>query len=279
MNNNPIIIRIDGGLGNHLFMLFASISKAIDEKRNFLIYPEIKNSRKYYFEDFYSWLFPYHISHCQYAININKPYNEPSNNEYNQIPDNCDLINGYFQSEKYFIHNYNTLRQMFKIDEFQNKYKLKDDNYICIHFRIGDVITIQNNFILSSNYYTDAINILKKKLGNDFFNFKFLVFGEKQDDITITKKLKDINSSFDNNLTFVKIYDFKEDFKDYEQLMIMSNCKHFIIANSTFSWWGSYLSKSNTKIIICPTNSTFHSQTNNIRSHYYPNNYIQINTK
>ncbi len=104
MNTNPLIIHVNAGTGNQLFMLFAGISKAIDEKRDFLIYPNSDNNRIFYFNSFYSWLSPRVITHVnKYQLRC---YTEPSILFYNKIPDNLDYIQGYFQSEKYFVHNY-----------------------------------------------------------------------------------------------------------------------------------------------------------------------------
>ena len=278
MNNNPLIIHINAGLGNQLFMLFAGISKAIDENRKFLIYPNSGNNRNFYFNNFYSWLSQHVITHVnKYEL---KCYVDPSNLFYNKIPDNYDFIEwGYFQSEKYFIHNYETLREMFKIDEFQNKYQLKNKNNIAIHFRLGDYY--KNNLcVLSSNYYIDALNILKQKLGNnDFYNYNFIVFGEKEDNLIITEKINEINSKFENKLNFIKIYDCDNNLNEYEELILMSNCDHFIMANSTFSWWSAYLCRNKNKIIICPFNSSMVLENEFYnRPDFYPNNYIQIKT-
>jgi Glycosyl transferase family 11 len=283
-NKHPLVITINGGLGNQLFMLFAGISKAIDEKRGFVIHPHI-NKRNYYFEDFYPWLSKYLLIDHYKNLNIQNCYEEKLY-EYVPIPDNYDLIQGYFQSEKYFIHNYETLKEMFKINEYQNEtnYRFNDtNNNICIHFRLGDYLHV-NHFsyhgILKMDYYINSLKYLKEKLGDKYFyTYNFLVFGEKENDDMITENLKVINSNFENKLNFIKIYDYNSNLKDYEELILMSNCNHFIIANSTFSWWGAYLSTYKNKIILCPHISKFFSEetlkTKNLKD-LYPNNFIQI---
>ncbi len=276
MNTNPLIIHINAGLGNQLFMLFAGISKAIDEKRIFLIYPNSDNTRNFYFNNFYSWLSSHIITDIhKYQLTC---YNE-SSFHFNKIPDNYDFISSYFQSEKYFVHNYEILREMFKIDDFQNKYQFKNKNNIALHLRLGDYYKA-GLLVLSSNYYVDALNILKEKLGdNDFYNYNFIVFGEKEDNLIITEKINQINSNFENKLNMIKIYDCYNDniLNDFEELILMSNCDHFIMSNSTYSWWGSYLCKNKNKIVICPSQS-FHSLNDVDRRDHYPDNYIQIKT-
>ncbi len=278
MNTNPLIIHVNAGTGNQLFMLFAGISKAIDEKRKFIIFANPRNDRINFCNyDFYSYLSPHIIT------DVNKyqliPYNEPSILFYNKIPDNLDYIQGYFQSEKYFIHNYEILREMFKIDDFQNKYQFKNKNNIAIHLRLGDNCK-PYLLVLSSNYYIDALNILKEKLGdNDFYNYNFIVFSEKEDDNIVTKQINEMNSNFENKLNMIKVYDFYNNLNDYEELILMSNCDHFIIANSTYSWWAAYLCKNKNKIVICPFNSVMTLQDENFnRPDFYPDNYIQIKT-
>lgn len=279
MNTNSLVIHINGGAGNQLFMLFAGISKAIDEKRDFLIFANPRNNRINFCNyDFYSYLSQHIITHVnKYQLRC---YTEPSIIFYNKIPDDYDLIEGYFQSEKYFIHNYEILREMFKIDDFQNKYQFKNKNNIAIHLRLGDNCK-PHLLVLSSNYYIDALNTLKEKIGdNDFYNYNFIVFSEKEDDDIITKQINEINSKFENKLNLIKIYEYSNNnLNDYEELILMSNCDHFIIANSTYSWWGSYLCKNKNKIIICPFNCAMTLQDENFnRPDFYPDNYIQIKT-
>lgn len=281
----PLVISINGGLGNQLFMLFAGISKAIDEKREFVIHPHL-NKRKYYFDDFYPWLSKFQLVHHYKNLNIQDCYNERLY-EYVPIPDDYDLINGYFQSEKYFIHNYEMLRKMFNIDDFQNesKYNFNDtNNNIGIHFRLGDFLHKGHytyHGILKMDYYINSLKYLKENLGDKYFyNYNFFVFGEKENDNMITENLKEINSKFENKLKFIKIYDYNSNLKDYEELILMSNCNHFIIANSTFSWWGAYLCKNKNKIVLCPHRSKFFStetlKTKNLKD-LYPSSFVEIN--
>ena len=91
---------------------------------------------------------------------------------------------------------------------------------------------------VSIDFYYKAIEYLENKL-ND--NITYLVFS---DDIKWCKE------NF-NKKKFVFI-DGEESDKDYLELYLMSLCKNFIIPNSTFSWWGCYLSKNKNKIIISP---------------------------
>ena len=85
-----------------------------------------------------------------------------------------------------------------------------------------------------TEYYLRCLQRLISDTGRD--NWNILYFYEENNEDIVTQKIKTIKQSYPN-LTFEAI---SPQYKDYEQLLIMSNCQHNIIANSTFSWWGAY---------------------------------------
>jgi hypothetical protein len=155
---------------------------------------------------------------------------------------------GYFQSEKYFIDKKEKIFNLFNFPFNKNNSvrlylkKIKKYNSVAIHFRGGDYITNlkAKNFHgnLSLNYYLKSV----KYINNQISNPHFFVFSEDAkfiEDMVIIKNFK---------YTFVDIK------SAFNSLYLMSMCKHHIIANSSFSWWGAWLSKNDNKIICAPKN-------------------------
>jgi len=262
-------IIINSGLGNQLFMLFAGMSKALDENKSIIIYLELSN-RTYYFNNFFQVLNKY-ISHNTDNINYSKIYNEPYFH-YKKIPEKTEIIRGYFQSYKYFEHNFEKLIDILKIRNMQEKNKLLFKS-IAIHFRMGDYLTLYDNHtILPTSYYLNAINELASKININ--EYRFIIFSEKCNDKIINKYIKILNL----NITFVKIYEIMPNLTDYEEFLYMSSCDHFIIANSTFSWWAAYLSnKNDDKIIMYPSLWFGPKLKNNILNDLFPEKWVKIN--
>ena len=156
-------------------------------------------------------------------------------------------IMGFFQSEKYFIHYKKTVLKLFRFPKIKDKLLQKylnliqNKNSVAIHIRRGDYLNNPKvryvHGILKENYYKKSISYFKNRVKNPFF----FIFS---DDIDLVKK----TFFFFNKEKFIFI-DTKSSIND---LHLMSNCKHFIIANSTFSWWGAWLSKNKHKIICAP---------------------------
>jgi len=239
-----LCVIIDGGLGNQLFMIFTCISKAIDENRDFTIFPIYNNSiRSYYFTSI--------LKNLLFKVAPNIPdeliYKEPSFT-YNQIPDNLKIIRGYFQSPKYFDKNRNKIMDILGFNEFKNRFNL-GFKAIAIHLRFGDMSFNQGNHaILKVEYYINAIKTLITKINKH--EYRFIIFGEKNDDEIISDYINVFNIFFD--IKFEKIYDIHNGLSDWKELFYMSSCEHFIIANSTYSWFGAYLSNNENKYVIYP---------------------------
>jgi len=134
-----------------------------------------------------------------------------------------------------------SLKNQFQSEQFLEKSKqIKNKNSVAIHVRRGDYISnpiVNQQFgICSAEYYENAIrDILLKVEMPEFFVFS--------DDISWCKdnlNVKDINIQYITG------------FKDYEDLILISQCKHQIISNSTFGWWGAWLNQNPFKIVIAP---------------------------
>lgn len=165
-------------------------------------------------------------------------YTEPSF-EYYSIP-NAVAIDGYFQSEKYFMDHRAQILDLFSPTPDIQKYiiskygKLLKNNSCSIHVRRGDYLNSPNHPVLSLKYYDKAM----LEVCNSYPKTNFLIFS---DDIDWCK------SSF-----IGKEFTFIEGEKDYLDLYIMAKCKNNIIANSTFSWWGAWLNSNIYKKVIAP---------------------------
>jgi len=144
---------------------------------------------------------------------------------------------GWYQNEKYFERVKIELIKDLTLKKDICIPKIIDDseNVVSIHVRRGDFV--KGGWCVSEDYYKEAINCIKKYIKNPIF----VVFS---DDVEWVK-----NKMFKENVYFVK------DFGNYnacEEMIIMSMCKHNIIANSTYSWWGAWLNRNENKIVISP---------------------------
>lgn len=158
---------------------------------------------------------------------------------------------GYFQNEKYFKHYRKELLQQFSLrptellDEKNSQIleQIKEANSVSIHIRRGDYVTLEsaNKFhgTCSLEYYEKAIEYIAKNVKNPHF----FVFS---DDIDWVQTNLKINYPY-------TVIDFNQE-KNHFDLELMKNCKHNILANSSFSWWGAWLNENPEKIVISPKN-------------------------
>lgn len=119
--------------------------------------------------------------------------------------------------------------------------KIDCSNAVCISVRRGDFFTNKNQAsygVCGPNYYIKAKKYFDDKNIDNTLYFCF------SDDIEWCK----------NNLKFTgeNVIFVPQSMPVYETLRLMAHCKHFILSNSTFSWWGQFLSKYNDKIVVSP---------------------------
>lgn len=260
-NINYVSINLEGGLGNQLFKIFCLISYCLKHNKKFIL-PRLlpkNDKRKTYWNNIFKSIY-------KYTYNSNYKFNHIYNEKnffYNDIPfiTTSLLLKGYFQSYKYFKDNFDIIFNILNIKNMQSnigdKY-LKYNNTIGVHFRLGDYKTLKNNPILSIEYY---INSIKYIIHNTQINdYNILYACEKDDDNTVSKNINILQDKFPH----LKFHKINNEIEDWEQMLLMSICKHNIIANSTFSWWSGYLNRNKNKI-ICYPNMWFNIKKYNIK--------------
>lgn len=279
-----IIVKIIGGLGNQMFQI--AFAKRLSLELNEDIYLDVSAYNKYKIRDFSisnlqvsnslkyiedaeltnnSTLFikstqkAYHIYQkiAKELTNIDKfgkyPFKLLSQKGlyfnfdryyYDIYPANTRIksIYGYFQSEKYF--------QKFK-------------SCIIKDLRVKTPITKNEKFLIDEISSCNAVGV-SMRLGDDYINSSSLNvckedYYYKGMDYIYSKNKDAVFYIFSDCIDRVKEqYKFNypvryiEGFNDYESLRLLYSCKHFVISNSSFSWWGAYLSKYTDKIVVAP---------------------------
>lgn len=179
-------------------------------------------------------------------------------------------LDGYWQTEKYFKNIREIIREEFTVKSRPNKQnseilnEIQNSNSIAIHIRRGDYVfnpkILEIHGLCSLEYYKNGLEILKEKVSNP----RIFVFS---DDSHWVKE----NMDFGESAIYVTHNDPD---KGYEDLRLMKNCKHFIIANSSFSWWGAWLSTNPSKLVIAP--KRWMKDESYIVKDHLPENWIKI---
>lgn len=155
---------------------------------------------------------------------------------------------GYWQSEKYFKSIEDIIRSDFQFHPPLDSRNISVQNSmyetqsISLHIRRGDYLTDLKTTkvmaVCSLDYYQRAVDHIRANVWDPVF----YIFS---DDIEWARK----NFDFCTNSIYI---DHNQDLDSYKDMQLMSSCKHHIIANSSFSWWGAWLNASLEKIVIAP---------------------------
>jgi len=161
---------------------------------------------------------------------------------YDQI-----YLKGYWQNEKYFQHIEPVIRSEFtltsKPDPINQQY-LADilfSNSVSVHIRRGDYISdpiVNKKFVVCNlDYYYKAIDLISERVTNP----QFYIFSDDTEWVSENFHIKHPTVLISHNKN-----------QEHEDLRLMSFCKHHIIANSSFSWWGAWLCDHKEKIVLAP---------------------------
>lgn len=175
---------------------------------------------------------------------------------------------GKYENPQYFNHirpillnEFTPIAAPLKDNDFLYKIIYKS-NSICVSIRRGDYLSIsfkEDFFVCDEAYFRRAMDMAARLIENPVFIFF-------SDDIEWVKK--NIKTDFPA---------YYESGKDpvWEKLRLMYSCKHFIISNSTFSWWAQYLSRNEKKVVISP-DRWFNDMERNYSNHLLLDSFIRI---
>jgi hypothetical protein len=250
-----------GGLGNQLFQIFTTISCAINMRQKFAFIDIDKlgsgetTIRLTYWNNFLSKLkiFTTKMFPKMLVVKENGFRYNPLNLLEHQGQNLC--LHGYFQSYKYFAHNFQVISRMIGIEEIKQRViqtaNLNQDYLdatISIHFRLGDYKKIQHYHpIMKLEYYLNALSLITN-ISNETEIKNILYFCEEEDLLDVSEIINKLKNEY-INFTFIKA---SNSLSDWEQMILMSCCKHNIIANSSFSWWAAYFNTNPDKIVCYP---------------------------
>ena len=187
---------------------------------------------------------------------------------------NPTLFKGFWQSEKYFANCTYQLRVLFSfmpiLDNLSRFYmnQISITNSVAIHVRRGDYVSVPENLakhgICNLSYYVNA----KKYVDNIAFQPTYFIFTDDFEWVSNNMKI------YFPKMVLVETNN--SDLFCWRDMYLMSICKHQIIANSTFSWWGAWLNSNVNKVVVAPKQWFANEDLNNATLDLIPNNWIRL---
>lgn len=154
-------------------------------------------------------------------------------------------LEGYFQSEKYFLSIKEDIfrllsgNQFFLLESYREIEKLRNRNSICISIKVEHNVGSSMYSVCGLEYWKKAIQYIINEVDNP-------VFFVCSDNVNYVL----------NNIIDVSKFDYIVQDKSmpvHISLAAMAECKHFVIGNTTFGWWAQYLSQNRNKIVVAPS--------------------------
>ena len=269
-----IIVKLIGGLGNQMFQY--ALGRYLAMKNNSTLKLDIQGFKNYKLRnyDLNCFNIQENIATSKDLLGVSLPsdrfirklgkyvemritgfqqiqYIKEQNSDFQpeilSLGDNV-YLEGYWQSEKYFSDIKNIIQKEFDfVDPLTSTSqdlaeRIQNCEAVSLHVRRGDYVSDPktNNVhgVCEVEYYCSAISMINKEVDSPHY----FIFSDDPEWACSNIKPNAPTTYVKNN----------ECLKDYEDMYLMSMCKHNIIANSSFSWWGAWLNKNPGKIVIAP---------------------------
>jgi len=244
-----VTCKLYGGLGNQLFQIFATIAYSLRHKIDFLFeYSPNLGKRPTYWNTFLSAIIDRTTTNICGGTRIDQG-GHGFVNLREPLPNENIMLNGYFQSYLFFDDHSKTILKILDVEKQRIVEKIHK-NSISLHFRRGDYKELLDcHPIMEMDYYVNALNYIL--LINEMTTFNkttVYYFCEEEDLESVEKDVAILKNEFSDKIVFERHLEKT----DWEEMLAMSCCKHNIIANSSFSWWGAYLNPNSDKIVCYP---------------------------
>lgn len=159
------------------------------------------------------------------------------------VPDNTYLC-GYWQFEAYFADHEERIRRDFTFPRLNAHgerlaAEIRSTPAVAVHFRRGDYVGVERIGFLKEDYYRRATEVIASAIGD----VRLFVFSDDPEWCA-------------ENITFAYPTTIVErsvsDGRAWQDMQLMSLCRHHVIANSTYSWWGAWLNPSPARMVVAP---------------------------
>ncbi|VVB52932.1 Glycosyl transferase family 11 [uncultured archaeon] len=254
-----ITVMLMGGMGNQLFQWVMGLEHSRRFNTELVLDTTHLRGKRSYALDQWEGINERTVTGSQRSVTEQTlPY---SQHTVNQISDGS-VLQGYWQSEKYFTSVQNDFRHLLvpRDKSFMNmdvfNAIVKEPLSVSVHVRRGDyLVSPHREFhgVLDMDYYTRSMNLMKNKLTR-IETRRTGLLQEKVTEETVAPKFfvfSDDPEWTRSNFTGKDIVHVQPSTESID-IYLMGMCKNAIVANSSFSWWGAQLAKNDGQMVVAP---------------------------
>lgn len=275
------LIKMTGGLGNQMFIyaFYLQMKKRFPHTRI-----DLSDMMHYHVHHGYEMHRIFHLPHVEFCINqplkkvleflffktiIERKQNHSLEPYTKKFCWPWIYFKGFYQSERYFADIKEEIRRIFAFDlnlaNAKSREMMKqiqsDEQAVSLHVRRGDYLQPKHwdsiGCVCQLPYYQNALAEMNTRV-------KHPVYYVFSDDIAWVKE--------NLSLPHAVYIDWNKKEDSWQDMMLMSACRHHIICNSTFSWWGAWLNPRKDKMVLAPNKWYNHSET----PHIYPSEWVKV---